>query len=258
MLIAWNNLADDATLTASSEQASAPGANVQIEHVSRKWYTVAGVTAATLLFDMGSSVACAILAVLGTNLTTAATFRLRGSDSDATGVTGEKYDSGTLNASSYGVKTGYGNVYLSFTSAAARYWLLNLSDASVPLLQVGRVFLGPKWTPTLNQGFGWSVTPQDESKVTRSYGGQAFVDERPQRRIIQFTLNFISEAEMYANAFAMARASGVARDVLAVNDIAASGYLAEQAVYGLCTASEPLVHENYGAFRQKFSIEERL
>lgn len=255
MLIAWQNLVDGATLTASSEQATAPGANVQNAHLSKKWYAVNGVNSASLLLDLGSSLACALLAVLGSNLTPTATFRLRGSDSDPTGVTGEKYDSTSISA---GVVSGYEAFYFSFISATARYWLLNLVDTSVTTLQVGRVFLGPKWAPSRNQGFGWQVTSQDDSVVTESYGGQSFVDIRPQKRIFEFTLSWMSEAEMYANAFAMARANGVAKDVLAVNDIAGAGYLPQQSVYGLCTASQPLVNDNYGVFRQKFSIKERL
>lgn len=255
MLIAWSNLADDAVVSATSEQSSAPGANVQNAHVSKKWIAVEGVNSASLIVDMRASVACAILAVLGSNMTGAATLRLRASDSDSTGVTGELYDSTLITA---GAKAGYGAAYLSFVSAAARYWRLDLADASLTTLQVGRVFLGPKWTPAVNHSFGWSVTPQDESKITRSYGGQSFADVRPQRRIIQFTLSWNSEAEMYGNAFAMERANGIVKDVLAVNDIAAAGYLSEQSVFGLCSASEPLVNENYGIFRQNFQIEERL
>lgn len=255
MLIAWSNLADDAIITASSEQSVAPGANVQNQHVSKKWMAVNGINSASLIFNMGSSIACALLAVLGSNLTAAGTLRLRGSDSDSTGVTGEKYDSTLINA---GAKDGYGAAYLSFTSAAAHYWRLDLADASITTLQVGRVFLGPKWAPRFNQIAGWQVTAQDDSKVARSYGGQSFVDIRPQRRILNFTLNSSSESDIYSNAFAMARANGIASDVLAVNDTAATGYLSEQSVYGLCSASEPIVNESVGVFRQKFQIEERL
>lgn len=255
MLIAWLNLADAATLTASSEQSTAPGANVQNVHLSRKWYAVEGINSASLIFNMGSAQACSILAVLGSNLTAAATLRLRGSNSDPTGATGEIYDSGTISA---GAKSDYGAAYLSFAAATARYWRLDLADASLTTLHVGRVFLGPKWTPTVNQAFGWSMASQDPSKITRSYGGQAFSDIRPQFRILKFTLGWVSEVEMYANAFALARANGIVRDVLAVQDTAASGYISEQSVFGLCSGSEPIVHENFGIFRQNFSIEERL
>lgn len=256
MILCWRNLADAAVLVASSEVSTLPGANVQQPHLSQQWQTVTGVKAATLLLDLQTSMSCAVMALLGTNLTTASTIRLRGSDSDPTGVTGEKYDSGTITPA--GIKSGYGNGYLSFTAAAARYWLINISDATVAdNLEVGRLVLGPKWTPTQSQGFGWSVTPKDPSRVSKSYGGQSFPDVRPQVRVIQFTLEFMTADEMYGNAFAIARENGVVTDVLAINDTASS-WLAEQAVWGLAQASEPLENYELGLFRQRFTIEERL
>jgi hypothetical protein len=228
---------------------------VQIAHLSRKWAAVEGVNSASLVFDMGSSVACGILAALGANLTATATLRLRASDADSTGAAGDKYDSTLINA---GAKAGYGAAYHWFAAATARYWRLDLADASVTTLEVGRVFLGPKWTPTYNQSYGWQVTSIDGSKVTESYGGQSFGDVRPQRRLLELSMDWNSEAEMYANAFAMARAAGIVSDVLAVRETAAAGYLSEQSVYGLCTAAQPLVNANFGIYRQKFSIKERL
>lgn len=255
MILAWKNLADDATLTASSEIATLPGSNVQQPHVSQKWQTAAGIKTGTLLLDMGSSVACSVMALLGTNFSSLATMRLRGSDSDPSGATGEKYDSTTISA---GAKATYGGCYLSFTEATARYWLINVDDASVAdNLEVGRLFLGPKWTPTQAQGFGWSVVPTDPSKVTKSYGGQSYPDVRPQARTIQFTLEFMNEDEMYGNAFALAHENGLVDDVLAIHN-PSSAWLSEQAVWGLCQASEPLENYDVQIFRQRFTIEERL
>lgn len=255
MIIAWDNKADVAALTTDSEIATLPASNVQQPHVSRKWHTVAGVKSAYLIMDMASSLSCSVLALLGTNFTSGGTLRLRGSDSDATGATGEKYDSGTVNA---GVVAGYGAAYKSFTAAAARYWRLDLADASVASnLQVGRVFLGPSWMPSVNQEYGWSVTPLDPSDLDESYGGQDYADIRPQRRQLQFSLNFMDQAEMVGNAFAMARANGRVTDVLAIHDIAGA-YLSQQSVWGLLQASEPLVNDDWNIYRQKFTIKERL
>lgn len=255
MILAWDNKADAAMLSTDSELASLPASNVQQPHVSRKWHTAAGVKSAYLLMDMGASVSCGVAALLGTNLTSAATLRLRGSDSDPTGVTGEEYDTGTISA---GVVSGYGEAYKSFTDAAARYWRLDLADATVPSnLQIGRVFLGPKWSPSVNQEFGWSVVSVDSSDLDESYGKQEYADEKPQQRVIQFTFNWMNEAEMYGNAFALARANGRVRDVLAIHDIAGA-YLSQQAVWGLVQASEPLIHERAKIYRTKFTIKERL
>lgn len=255
MIIAWDNKADAAALTTDSELATLPSSNVQQPHVSRKWHTAASIKSAYLLMTMASSLSCGLLALLGTNFTAAGTLRLRGSDSDATGVTGEKYDSGTVNA---GVVAGYGAAYKSFTAAAARYWRLDLADASVASnLQVGRVFLGPSWTPAVNMEYGWGVASMDSSDLDESYGGQDYADIRPQRRLLQFSLGFQSEAELYGNAFAMARANGRVHDVLAIPD-ASGAYLSQQAVWGLVQTSEPLINERLGIYRQKFTIKERL
>ena len=255
MIIAWDNKADAAAVTAGSEVTTLPGSNVKTQHLSQKWNTVAGVKSSYLLFDMLSAVACALLAVLGTNLTSAATMRLRASNTDSTAVAGDLLDTGTIAA---GVKTGYGAIYKSFNSVTARYWRLDLTDASLPdNLQVGRVFLGPSWSHTDKLTYGWSVTPVDASVIDESYGGQEYADQRPQRRQLDFTLDWGTEANMYGNAFAMARANGIVLDAVALQDIN-SAYLSEQAVWGRVTAWMPLIHRATRIFTQKFTIRERL
>lgn len=255
MLIAWDNKADAALLTTDSEIATLPGANVQQPHISRKWHTAPGVKSAYLLFDMGSALACALLAVLGTNLTPAATVRVRASTSDPTAVAGDLLDTGVIAA---GVKTGYGAIYKAVSLTTARYWRVDLADAAVPdNLQVGRVFLGPSWQPTINMQLGWHIQPLDASDVQESWGGQEFADERPKRRLLNFDIAFIAKTEMFANAFAMARAAGITRSVLGIPDIA-SAELSEESVYGRLVANEPIVNDRLALYRQRFTIRERL
>lgn len=258
MLIAWLNLSDAALLSTDSELASLPASNVQHEHVARKWYTAAGVTAAYVIFDMGASVACDVLALLGTNLTPTGTVRVRASDADPA-VTGSLLlDTGALTGSA---KAGYGAVYKQFASTAARYWRLDLSDAAVAegQLRIGRVFLGPSWTTTVPQLFDWSITDEDPSMVDESYGGQQYADEKDHRRALDFTLDYLDKAEMYGNAFALARASGVVRDILCIPDLASS-YLSEEAVFGPLIAGQPrpLRHRLPAIYTQKFTVRERL
>lgn len=256
MLIAWLNKADAALVTTDSEIATLPASNVKNEHVAKKWHTAATVTAAYLIFDMGSSVACDVVALLGTNLTPTGTIRVRASDADPTVVGTLLRDTGVLTGSA---KAGYGAIYKAFTSATARYWRIDLSDPAVAEgnLRVGRVFLGPSWTPTVRQLFNWSVVSLDESSHDASYAGQEYADEKPQRRELNFVLDYLNEAELYGNAFALARANGVVRDVLAIPDIAGS-YLSEQAVFGKLAAAEPIFHRLPQIYRQKFTVRERL
>lgn len=256
MLLAWSNKADAATLTTDSAKATLPVTNLQTPHVAQKWHTVAGVTAAYAIADMGSAVACDILALLGTNLTPTGTVRVRASSLDAT-VTGSLLlDTGVLTGAA---KAGYGAIYKAFASTTARYWRIDLSDAAVAEgnLRVGRLFLGPSWTPTQGPDFGWAIQTLDDSPGDESYAGQEYDEEKPQRRLLTFVLDHMTEAEAYGSAFALARANGRVRDVLAIYDINGS-YLSEQAVFGKLIAGEPIPHRLPRVYRQKFTIRERL
>ena len=255
MLIGWDNKADAAALSASSEQASLPGSNVQQPHLSRKWYTATGVKSAALTLDLGASLSCGMLAVLGTNFTSAATLRLRASDADSTAVAGDKLDTGTVSAN---VKDGYGVIYKSFAAVAARYWRADLADASVPdNLRVGRLFLGPKWAPAVGMDYGWAPIVDDPSKMVESYGGQSHPEILPQRRGLQFTLSWMTEAEAYDNAHVLARACGVVKDMLAI-PLETGSRISEQAVWGMMTALAPIFHKYSQIWIQKFEIKERL
>ena len=130
-------------------------------------------------------------------------------------------------------------------------------------VQIGRLFLGPSWaiaTGAGNRGgqeWGWSIARVDPSMRGRSKGGQTRINELPQMRVLQFTLDFQSEAQMFDNAFEMARANGVVRDVVAIPDIQSS-YVSEQAVFGLLRELQPIVNRAFGIYMTRFEIEERL
>ncbi len=253
-IIAYQNLADDAALTTDSELSTLPAANVQEEHVARKWRTGA-VTDAYLVFDLGSSMAASVMAMLGTNLSEDATVRVRASDSDATGATGEIYDSGVIDA---GVKSGFGAIYHLFDEVSARYWRIDLSDSSLTYIEAGRVFIGPRWTPALGVEFGsWSPFVEDPSQIRRSYGGQSYADVLPKRRGIQMTLNYLSDDEAFDSAHAMLMACGTTADVLVIPR-ETSGRNSEEAVWGLMEALDPILHKTIQTWSQKLLIKERL
>lgn len=255
MLIAWTNLTDAGTVTAGSQIATLPAAYTQNPHLCTQWHTAAGTKTSYLLWDLGSSQTCSVLFVGGTNLTSAATFRVRSSDITADCTANTEVDTGTV---SNHVVTGYGTIYRTFAATASRYWRLDLSDTTVPSnLQVGRVFLGPAWTPDHGMSYGWGIQSLDRSRRTLSLGGQSHLDVHTQTRVLQFSLDWNSEAQMMGNAFALARAQGVVKDVLMIPDPAAT-YLHQQSVWGLLAESQLIVNALVGIWRQKFTVEERL
>ena len=117
--------------------------------------------------------------------------------------------------------------------------------------------LGPRWTPAAGQDFGWSVVSDDPSRIGKSYGRQSYPEILAQARIVEFTLSWESEAAMFDNAFAIARANGRVKDVLVIPNINGA-YVSEQTVWGLCRVSTPVIHRTTRTYQQKFSIEERL
>lgn len=255
MIFAWENQIDAAVLVASSEIATLPAANVQQAHLSRKWHTVSGVKTASLIIDCNTSLSFSLGVLLGTNLTSNATVRWRASNTDSTVLTSLVLDTGVTSA---GIKIGYGASYKSWPMVSARWRRVDITDNAVPdNLQIGRVFTGPSWQPSINMEIGWKVMYLDVSTVAESYGGQSWADERPKKRVLQFSLGFMNESEMFTNAFSMAQTSGVVRDVLAIPDITSS-LISEQSVYGLIEFSEPIIEEKLGLFRQAFRIKERL
>lgn len=256
MIIGSDNKADAATLAASSEQASLPGSNVQQPHVSRKWYTAAGVTAAALTLDLLSPLTCGVLALIGTNLAAAGTLRLRASDTDATAVAGDLLDTGTFVA---GVDTRYGNAFKVFSDVTARYWRVDLDDAAAVggLLKAGRLFLGPKWSPADGQDYGWGIAVEDVSRMARSYGGQRHDEILPKFRRMQFMLSWITDAEAHSQALALAVDQGVTGDVLVIPRETGS-YNASEGIWGRIEAQAPIYHRLPGYWTQKFTIEERL
>lgn len=261
MLLAWNNLADGATITTSSELATFPGTNVQQPHLSRKWNTAAAVKAAYQVFDLrgvdpNAAKVFRVVALLGTNLSSNATVQIRTSDLDPNAVANLVYDSGVVNA---GVKAGYGASYKVLpANVDGRYSRVDVADPSVPdNLQIGRVVIAPAWIAADKLLWNWSMTAVDPSTISKSRGGQSYPDELAQYRVADFTFDYMSETEAYDNPFALARANGVVSDVLFM-PFESGARISEQAVWGLVKASQPLVHRTTRTFRQKFTIEERL
>lgn len=254
MLIAWTNRIDAGTLTTDSALATLPVTNLQQQHLSRRWHTAAGVKSAYVILDAGASVPCACLGIFGTNLTPSATVRIRSNEAGGLVTTSLEMDTGVVGA---GVVAGYGNVYKTFASMTSRYWRIDVADASVPdNLQVGRMFLGPYWTPTA-QSWGWGPGWQDLSRKSRTLGGQILSQNLPKFRTLNFALDWNTEAEMFANAFEMERAVGLTGDVLVIPN-PSGNYVSQQSVFGPLISLTPTVNEMLNVWRTRYSVEERL
>src|SRR5579864_7228691 len=89
-------LSDAATLAGSSQVASLPIANLQAMQPKKKWRSTG--TTEYVTADMGAAVACNGLALIGHNLTSAATLRVRAAASAANVTASPALDTGAVSA----------------------------------------------------------------------------------------------------------------------------------------------------------------
>jgi len=255
MKIAWINRFDSATVDAGNQVSSLPVQNLQNEQVAIKWQTASGINSTHILIDMTAVVDIDCLALVGTNFTSAVTFRIRGSNTDNTAVAGEVADTGTLSGM---VSSNYRNFYYAFSATkTARYWRIDIEDTSLNYLRAGRLFMGPAWSPSKEMNFGWSIAYTDSSKVTRSQGGQLYIDESFKFRALDFTLSFMDQTEMISNGFEITRRNGSIIDVLVIPEENGT-FNSELSIFGLLIGTFPLTHVTYQIYRIRYRIEERL
>lgn len=256
MLIAYDNKHDGGNVSTDSAATANPVSYTQHPYLSRKWKTGTGVKSAYCVTDMQAVVTVRVVALLGTNLTSTATIRVRASDTDSTGATGDLYDSTTISS---GLTTGYTAIYhVLSTDIDARYWRIDIQDLTVTdNLHVGRIFIGPAWLPSKPALYGWTLRWEDPSAITMSLGGQEFIDALPQYRVLQFTLSYMDEDEMYHNAFEVSRQRGRRHDILVMMRTTGD-YLNEESVFGLVSRTTPITHQNLNIFRTQYTIKERL
>lgn len=72
---------------------------------------------------------------------------------------------------------------------------------SVPITRVGRLWAGPLWTPSYGLGFdGTAFSVRDNSRVTESVSGQAYVTRRDRRRGMRLRFAGLTEEDAFASA----------------------------------------------------------
>ena len=193
ILIGRRNMADvsGVVLTASGAAGSLVAGNLLTDDVTEVW-RVGAVSGVNLVVDLGAAAAIGMAALINTNLTSGATWRIRGATSEANLTASPGYDSGTVSAWPAAASTeifGYVNP-LSIPAApqSYRYWRIDLTDASNPAgyLQAGRLVLATVIEPGRNFRRGRQVGWSDPSVKKRTRGGQLVPRREEKLRYLDF------------------------------------------------------------------------
>lgn len=246
--IVYENLADAATLSASSQILLAPVTNLQNEHVARKWRS--RTSSAYVIVDLGAATSIDTVAIIGL---TSSTVRLRISTSDSTGVAGDLYDS-TAEASDQDFKQA---IYVLGSSVSGRYLRFDLTHSSLEYVEAGRVVIGVRTAFTYNFGYDWSRSYVDPSVITKTRGGQTQIRPENTYQVLSITFPWLSVAEDAGFIDTISRVNAQKTDVLWLLDPESSD-LPRNTIWGLMTEAAPITQPYFQIFSKTVSIEERL
>lgn len=281
-IIAYRNRADSATLTGGSWTAGMPLSNLQdrlLSRLARSTNDDPASTTFTLTLDRFRTVS--VVALCRHNMSSQATWRIRAfADS---GLTDQLYDSGAVNVwqamydssqlewqddnfwsglpSAEDLAGYYWNaIHVLPEAKSARYWKLDISDASNPAgyVEIGRLFLSEAWVPTLNMSYGASLGYTSRTEVEEAWDGTEYFDVKAPYRVAQFRLENLSQQEAMFRALDMQRVASIDKEVLFVWDPDDTQHLIRRSFLGRLRELSPLEQPYYEAHQTSFVVKELL
>lgn len=113
-------------------------------------------------------------------------------------------------------RTGVVGCAVLAPAATYRYWRLDLIDAANPdgYIEVGRLFGGSAWSPTINAIYGAGIAYESRDVVTEMDSGSEYTRARPAPRVVQFALPGLTDSETISTVLDMQRRQGSSGEVL--------------------------------------------
>lgn len=283
ILLAWRNRIDDATLTGGSWQATLPLANLKSRQIQKVARSVNDSTGSTLFVaDLTQGRSVGVLALAGHNISAVGRVRVMGHTADSWGS--PTYDSGWIDAWAPGIvpielqaweldefwigsltaefRNSYRSPFIHVLPAEQylRYWRVEIDDTTnaANYVQIGRVFLGQAWRPTVNYDYGAELGFEDPSVIDTSLSGAEYFDERPSFRVLRFTLAGMSDYEGALFGLDLQRVAGVTGEVLVVPDSDSSRSILTGAFLGRIRKLAALQARNIDRTSGVFEIKESL
>lgn len=262
-MIGFPNRIDDAALSSGSWVSTLPLGNLKSRILGKVARTTAATTAATKMdIDLTAAQTIRIIAAVNHTLTITATARIRGSSVSDFATT--VYDSGWVNAwpAAYTAeqRESFTATFVHILSAdtSARYWRIEFDDTTNPAgyIEVGRVFIGPSWSPAINISFGAELSWNAQTDVQQSLSGVEYFYRRAPYRIQNVKMDFLTIDEAMAGAFEIQRLAGIDAEVFWIYDPDDTTHAIRRQFLGRLQALSPVVHPYFEFNSTAFSIKE--
>ena len=262
--MAHAGLMDDAVYTASTEETGFPVENVDHIQPTKAWRSTAN-TAQYIVIDLGAVSTFDFVGLFRTNIINDATntIRIRTADTEAGLTAAPDYDSTATRAIPSGAQGdySYSNVLFELPAAESNQWVridLTAPANTDAYISLGRVYVSSMFVPTINISYGWSMGIEDKTQVPQSLGGSSYPVPKPKTRVLNYSLSFSSETDMYDGAFVIDRLCGASKDVFIHKDIENLDRYMDNALYGLLAALQPIVNTSYSLFSKRYTVRELL
>lgn len=271
--ILYNNLADTATITASTSAASFPTTNMQADIKGITWRSTSTVSN-TITINWAANQTIGVLAMPFTNLTNTATINTTfWSGQNGTGTS--LYTTGTITAVPYNlvtwgtVATGV-NAYSYGGGSAVRVYtpsiLTTVQSITITLvdgsnaqgyMEVSRIICGTYWSPTYNTEFGLTIDYVDQSTQSRSQAGNIITDIGPIHKVLNFTLSYLQKADR--NMLLQIMKLNGMRNALFISLFPSDADIEKEftyQIYGKLSSNATISHPMYSQYASSITIEE--
>ena len=116
------------------------------------------------------------------------------------------------------------------------------------------------WEPPVNFTYDWSITPVDDSEITRVPRGSTFIDQRGIRRKLNLGFPYMDDTEIWARGFGTMLARGKSEPLWVVpfSDASEVTKFEKAAVYGLVSQDSALSNPFFTQFALPVQIEQLI
>ena len=276
IVISTPELSDEATVTASGSTTAGPVANLQKMRPTDLWEST--TLTPYLEVDLGSVQSFNVVALLFSNASTSATWRIRAADTQANLTASPAHDVSGLkvrHSVSYvdpaigegspvtnsqspdpGSKRNHAFLWLP-VSWSNRWVRIDISDASNPdgSLTVGRLYVANGFQPAYNYDYGAEDVFEDLVQRDETDGGSLIPGEMRNRPGLSLSMNLSSESERHSMRD-INRRRGASKDVLIVTNPEETQNPADVVRYGLLQQRRAIVATRYNLNKQSYVLTE--
>ena len=240
--LAYPNRIDQGTVSGGSWLTTLPLVNIQnrrLSKLARSSNLLVASTQFNISLSASRSIGC--VALVNHNLSVSATVRIRGNSTNS--FTTPLYDSGQVSVWPSGMIpqalleweddnfwlgtvaqeaiAGYKAPFaVFFNNQNLQYFLIEITDTGNPAgyVQVGRVFLGKTFTPTVGMSLNNTLGRVDVSVFDTALTGEEFIDQKTQYQVFNFNLEYLSKDEAYATLLDMQTQLGTTGELFVSGD----------------------------------------